>query len=131
MIEKKRAEISGIDVFQGEDERPRLFFVQLKGTDTKVLICDLQRTLAADFRAAGVAVVQITDLLHITILRRTWALSGVWASHGLLETASEFKIPPAPIREVVLCKRYASAPGQFYELFGQAELGSAEDSERD
>jgi 2'-5' RNA ligase len=125
------AEISGINTFQGEDQRPRLFYVQLRGTDTKVLINELQERLAADLRRGGLAVVEVTDILHVTILRRGWALSGSWASHGLLETAAEYRIPPAPVKEVVLCKRYSSSPGKFYETFGRAELARIGDGGED
>jgi 2'-5' RNA ligase len=117
----RAADVAGINTFTGEDG-PRLFYAQLSGTDEKVLLGELQQTLAYDLRGAGFEVIEVIDIFHITILRRAWAVSGMWGNPAVLEAAAEFALSPAPLVHVALCKRWSWKPGEFYETYGRNGL---------
>jgi 2'-5' RNA ligase len=121
----RELEISGINTFTSDEGDPRLYFAQLRGTDAKELLRELQANLAADLRSKGFDVVEVTDVFHITILRRSWAGSGPWGSREMLETAAEFRLPPAPLQSVTLCRRFVWKPGQFYYTYGNHDLQSS------
>jgi hypothetical protein len=127
---EREAEIAGINTMQGDDGRPRLFYAQLRGTAARALLVALQRALAAALCDAGLDVVDVPDPLHITVARRAWATGGLWAPPALVERAMQFRLPPAPLTEVVLCKRFPG-PGQFYEECAAAEIGPAGDGASD
>ena len=107
-------EISGLNVFDGGEDGPRLYYAQPRGSETKAQIKELQEVIASQLREAGVNVFEVINILHITVLRRNWVISGNWGGQNQLEMAAEFQLPPAPVYEVSLCQRYDWSDGQFY-----------------
>ncbi|OHT05295.1 KH domain containing protein [Tritrichomonas foetus] len=126
----KSIEISGLNVFDGGEDGPRLFYAQPRGTDTKILIKLLQEAMAAALRQGGIDVVEVIDVLHITVLRRTWVVSGNWGGHNQLEMAAEFQLPPAPVGEIALCQRYEWETGQFYVKCAKQNLKTREANDK-
>lgn len=118
----KSLEISGLNTFDGGEDGPRLFYAQTRGSDSKVLLKELQETIATALRQNQINIVEVVDIFHITVLRRTWVFSGNWGGHNQLEMAAEFQLPPAPLSEIALCQRYDYQNGQFYVKCSQQEL---------
>lgn len=120
--EDKEMEISGINVFGNGEDGPRLFYAQPRGNDATLRLRELQQVLATELRQKGIQVIEVNDIFHITLLRKSWTLGSMWGNPTQLETAAEFRLPAAPLKEVALCRRYLWEKGKFYFVHEHEEL---------
>ena len=119
-------EIAGINTFGKGKDGPRLYYAQPRGTQTYVEMKRLQEALAIAIRENGVRITEVVDKFHITLLRKSWVVQGMWAGTGMLELAAEYRPPPAPLDGVSLCRRYVWKPDEFWFTYGRAPLQVAE-----
>ncbi|KAK8841124.1 activating signal cointegrator 1 complex subunit [Tritrichomonas musculus] len=122
----KSIEISGLNVFDGGEDGPRLFYAQPRGSDTKIMLKALQESIATALRQNNIPIVEVIDIFHITVLRRNWVISGNWGGQNQLEMAAEFQLPPAPVKQIALCQRYDWQTGQFYVKCAEQDLVTVE-----
>ena len=123
--EDLEVEIAGINVFGGGEEGPRLFYAQPRGGEVVMEMKRLQEALAVALRANKVQVVEVVDVLHITLVRKSWCIGGVWAGEEMMVMAAEFQPPSAPLDGVCLCRRYVWKPESFYYTYGKAQIQSS------
>ncbi|KAH0787992.1 activating signal cointegrator 1 complex subunit 1 [Histomonas meleagridis] len=115
-----KLEIMGINAFSGADT-PRVLYAQPKGTDTKLYLKQLQDVLVAKLKENGIDKLEATDIFHITLLRNIWFTSK-WGTQAQLQQAFDFKMEPAPLKEIALCERFTAMPGTFYKKPASCEL---------
>lgn len=122
--EELEIEIAGINVFNDGEHSARLFYAQPRACDALVEMRRLQEALAVALRAKQVQIVDVVDVFHITLIRRSWCIGGVWAGEGMMVMAAEFQPPPAPLDGVCLCRRSVWKRDSFYYTYGKAQIQS-------
>lgn len=124
-------EIIAINAYGVTEEGPKAYVAQFRGSDVTLNLKDLQTALVDDFRNAGVDVIEVPQSLNIQLVKKAWAKGTSWNYASIAEIGADFKLPPAPISSVALCKRYVTKPDQFFFTLSSFKLGPANTEEEE